>query len=450
MPGVKIGNRNMRNKNTKTKIKAKPARPQSTRNSRSVGEMVSVSNKTGPRVPRTVMSNGATVVSHTETFGTNITGSSTFALENTWALQPAISTYSRGEPMGVWLPQIAQNFDNYEIESLKFKYRTACSTLTPGLVIFAYEPNPEGTPPTTYQDMRNMYSVDASVHSNLVFDVSARCKGRKLTRRSNVVNLPTYDVGKVYLATIGVTDAALCGFVDVEYKIKLSNPQSSTSAPVAPPALAVAAVPKQRWSVDASGFGSVNCAADSIGYVSTIFAQAGASTGASLASVVTKSIAAGNHTVEVSNKFVNPVIGSCRVLQFAAAGRYRLKFIPRLDWEDLKLFSLGLFSINTSEASLGAVEQIYTDISGGSTSTMTCNILANRGFTGTAIGDPNPGTDIFPEYTWTFAALTAGAQFLVKIGVISYNDVSTTTATIQGRTGMGLTKFELEYLGPLI
>lgn len=452
MPGIKVGNKNMKNKNTKTKnkVKSKMAGTNASTKSWVSGETVAVTNRSGPRQPKTTMTNGATVVTHTETFGTNVVGSSAFSLTDTWAIQPGISTYSRGEPMGVWLPQIAQNFDHYEIESLRFKFRTACSTLTPGLGIFAYEPNPEAFAPSTYQEMRNMYSIDSSIHSNFVLDVSSRCKGRRLTRRGNVVNLPTYDMGKVYFGTIGVTDGALCGFIDVEYKIRLINPQSANSLVASATVLSVGAVAKQRYTVDASTFGVVNAASDCMGYTSTILAAA-TSSGCPLTTVVTRSVAVATQTVEGANIFVAPGSGSNRVLQFTRAGRYRITFQPRLDWEDLKMFALGIFRVLSDNThATGAVQTVYTDLNGATTTALTAPIYAHRGFTGTAVGDPNPGTDMFPVFVWDVDALTDAYQFVLKIGVLSYNSVSTTTANLQGRSGLGLTKIDIDYLGPLI
>lgn len=448
MPGNKTGNKNTKLK-MKNKSKNKPKVNLSTK-SRVTGESVAVTNRSGPRMPRTTMTNGTTVVTHTETFGTNIVGSSAFSLTDTWAIQPGISTYSKGEPMGVWLPQIAQNFDNYEVESLKFKFRTACSTLTPGLGIFAYEPNPEAFAPTTYQEMRNMYSIDASIHSNFALDVTSRCKGRRLTRRGNVVNLPSYDLGKVYFATIGVTDGALCGFVDVEYKIRLMNPQSANSLVASANIQSVGPVARQRYFFDASTVGAGNAATDCNGYMSTILALS-TSVGAALTTTPARSIVAGSHTVEGANVFVNPAVATCRVLQFARAGRYRISFQPRLDWEDLKLFSFGVFRVLADgTASTGAVQTVYGDLNGATTLTLTAPIYAHRGFTGTAVGDPNPGTDLFPVFVWDVDALTDNYQFIIKIGVLSYNSVSTTSAAFQGRSGLGLTKIDIDYLGQLI
>ena len=246
-------------------------------------ESVAMVQKSGPRQPKTTMSRNATVVTHTETYGANVVGTSDFSLVSTWALQPGLSTYSRGSPLGQWLPQIAQNFDNYEIESLKFKFRTACSTLTTGLVVFGFEPNPEGTAPTTYQELRNMYSVDGSAHANLVFDVSNKVKRRLLIRKTTVNNLPSYDAGRVYMATIGVNDSSLVGFVDVEYRIRLINPQSATTSNEPAALIAIKPTAMQRWSCTFAG--DAECASQATACYNALLANC-SNAGAPLAIVV--------------------------------------------------------------------------------------------------------------------------------------------------------------------
>lgn len=438
-------NKVKQNKNVKTKRTNKPNKMD-----RTSYEVVAVSTKSASRQPRTIMRAGGTVVQHTETYGQNIVGTSTFSISNAWAIQPGISSYSRGEPLGVWLPQIAGNFDNYEIESLKFRYRTACSTLTPGLAVFAFEPNPEGTMPTTYQEMRNMMSIDGSIHTNLVFDVSAKVKGRRLIRKGQVVNLPSYDLGKVYFATIGVTENALCGFIDVEYSIRLINPQAAqTSTDGANAVTSSPVAPVQRWECDYGGTGIVNCAASSAEVWNYMVAGARPSTGASLASVITQSIGAYNVTLLTGNKFVSAASPTMAMLRIAKKGRYCLRFQPRVDWEDLKMFSLTLYHYFTG-GNRHCTKQVYSSIDGGPLVNLPTEILAHRGFTGTAVNDPNPGTEVHPVFEFNFDADKDNFDVMLRIGVLIYNDVSTTTANVRGRSGLGDSVFELQYLGPYL
>lgn len=449
---VKLNN-NQGNNSNKKQPKKKANRRTRMRDRMNM-ETVAVTNVGGVRVPKTVTRNGGTVVTHSETYAKNIVGTSSFELSDIWAVQPGLATYSRGQPLGTWLPQIAANFDNYEFESLKFKYRTACSTLTSGLAIFAFEPNPEGTAPASLQEMRNMYSVNASVHTNFEFDVSQKVKGRKLIRKGGVVNLPSYDMGKVYFATIGVNDSTLVGFIDVEYRVRLINPQASQTTTVENGMISVPVRAMQRFEADTSSFGAINCAAHSLDYFNALLGSL-TSSGAPLAVVTSGGpCQSSDLTFLDANKFTHNSFGSnLRALRFPNPGRYRITFMPRLDFEDLKMFAVTLFQYEYLELAWKAINlcrtQIYSDIQGSSTSTLPVRIYEHRGFAGTAVGDPNPATEIQPVWSWEILADKPNFDIVLKLGVLTYNSVSTTTANVQGRTGLGKTILELEYLGPV-
>lgn len=411
---------------------------------------VAVTSRGKPRAPMTRMVNGGTVVSHTETYGVNITGTSAFGVSTTWAIQPGLQTYSKGSPLGTWLGQIASNFDNYEIQRLKFKFRSACSTLTTGLGVFAYEPNPEGTAPTSYQEMRNMYSVDGSVHANLEFDISSKLGKRLLIRKGNVINLPSYDSGKVYFATIGVNNDTLVGFIDVEYRIKLINPQSSITTSSIPPTYSLSPFPSQLIELDYSvpGMTDVNVVNDG-DYPCALMQQYGTSYGAPLfAQVGAGSINA--HTDDFSGCKFSPQAksGNARFFRASTAGRYRIKLNLKLGYEDLKMFCVGLFrSPSGSAVETLCTRRVYSTMDAGATVDLPSDIFNHRGFTGTAINDPNPGTEVWPAWTWD-VDLAAGDAFRFLIGYLTYNSVSTTTANVRAYAGLGKSTMFIEYLGP--
>lgn len=425
--------------------------PMRKRSNKSTVEPIAVISRSGPRVPRTRQVAGGTVVSHTETYGVNVTGSSQFSIFSTWAVQPGLREYSKGAPLGAWLGQIAQNFDNYEIQKLKFKFRSACSTLTTGLAVFGFEPNPEGTLPTSYQEIRNMLSVDGSVHANLEFDVSSKVNRRLLVRKSNVVNLPSYDAGKVYFATIGVNDNALVGFIDVEYQVKLLNPQSSitTSDPV--PVTVYKAPPTQRYSVDyASVLGSTNVVGDGDGPMNVLGANYTIE-GAPLMDMVERNFTA--YETDFSGcKFKTSSRTNWRALTPKVSGRYRVKLNLKIGYEDLKMFCVGLFRTLGNTPDAYNTEQlcsykVYSTIDGSAVATLPCEIFNHRGFTGVATLDPNPGTEVWPAWEWVID-VNAGDSVRFKIGYLTYNSVSTTTANVTGYSGLGKSTLTIEYLGP--
>nr|WRQ64896.1 structural protein [Sobelivirales sp.] len=410
-------------------------------------EPISRTTKTGNRAPKTKTVNGGTVVSHCETYGTNVTGSVNYALSSTWALNPGLQTYSKGSPLGLWLGQIATNFDKYEIQSLRFKFRTACSTLTTGLVFFGFEPNPEGTEPSTYQEIRNMYSVDGSAHANLTFDVTSKVKKQLLIRKGNVNNLPSYDAGKVYFGTIGVNEGALVGFVDVEYRVKLISPQSAVTSNTVLPITVIGALPTWRYEADTSGVGNVNCATECANFVHTGFLSGGTVTGAPLVSLNASSINSFDKTYRGCN-FKTTSVGSALVLRHANNGRHRMKIDLKIGYEDLKMFAITL--INTADGSQ-AKRKVYSAIDGGTTAYMPVDVYTHRGFTGVATLDPNPGTEVWPTFTFEYDVFdNVTSTPAICIGVVPYNSVSTTTANVRGYTGLGTSIITVEYLGPLI
>nr|WRQ64873.1 structural protein [Sobelivirales sp.] len=416
-------------------------------------EPVATVSRSGNRAPKTKTVKGGTVVSHCETYGTNITGSVNYALNSTWALNPGLQTYSKGSPLGLWLGQIATNFDKYEIQSLKFKFRTACSTLTTGLVFFGFEPNPEGTEPTSYQEIRNMYSVDGSAHANLTFDVSSKVRKQLLIRKGNVNNLPNYDVGKVYFGTIGVNENALVGFVDVEYRVKLISPQSSNTSNTVVPATVLGALPTWRLEVNAAGIGDNNAAAKCWEMVHIgMLTQPTTITGATgLVNIHPITVTSAVDTTFRGCTF-KQTAGNFYGLRHNSVGRYRMRVDLKIGYEDLKMFAVTLLK-QPDTSTVALTRTVYAAIDGGLTAAIPTSCYTHRGFAGTAVGDPNPGTEVWPVYEFEYDVPTmslADRCPMITIGVVPYNSVSTTTANVRGYTGLGTSTIEIEYLGPLI
>lgn len=391
------------------------------------------------------MINGSTVVSHTETYGINVQGTSAFGVGGNWALQPGISVYSKGTPLGSWLPQIAGNFDNYDIQSLKFNYRAACSTLQPGLVMFAFEPNPEGSVPSSYQELRNMRSVDGSAHANLEFDLGGKLKKGLLIRKGPVVNLPSYDAGRVYFATTGCEDLAKLGFIDVTYVVRLYNPQSSLST-ISPSITYQAAMPKYRSSFFPTGDSTVDVAAVSFSAFDNI--HGGPKSGATdMFTSSNATVLATDLTFAGGCKFKHPA-GSVNFLTAKFSGRYRIKSCYNMDFKDLFLFASVPYRLQVgSSTPEPAMEQVMDSMTGASVGELICLPQAHRGFSGTAVSDPNPGTDMPLIGEWD-VLLNAGDRLTVAIGIRTYNNVSVTSATAIYRSGLGPSYIDIEFLGP--
>lgn len=416
--------------------------------------MVSVSNNTisqntkaGARRPMTRSVANGTVLTHTETYGVNITGSAAFETIATFAVQPGITTYQRGSPLGQWLPQIAQNFDNYEIQSLKFNFRSACSTLEPGLVVMGFEPNPEGTTPSSYQELRNMYSVDGSVHANLSLDVSRLVRRPLLIRKRAVINLPSYDAGKIYISTIGCTDNAKLGFVDVSYSIRLFNPQSSNTTTSSIPVVFSPCSPCQLIRVTGVSSSTINVADNSNDVLSTLLNNALTIAGSTL--VLSGAFAAPAMDHNYNGFRFKDVAAVRNHWQILSSGRYRLKYDLNLDFQDLGLFCSAPFTRLPAQSWTIAQRQIVNFTDGTDVSYIDVTPMGHRGFSGTAVGDPNPATDL-PMWGDYEIACVAGSFLTVAVGVQTYNNISTTTANVKFVAGRGYQgTFTLNYLGPL-
>lgn len=449
MPTNKRNQKQNKNKNARSGGATKPPTATSRRGQkrgRPVGNLISINTRTGQRTPMTSMQNGSTIVQHTETYGVNVVGSSAFEVFSTWALQPGISSYSKGSPLGAWLPQIAGNFDNYEILSLGFTYRAACSTLEPGLAVFAFEPNPEGSTPLSYQEMRNMTSVDGSVHANLSFEISSRVRKSLLTRKGAVVNLPSYDVGKVFFATIGCSEAAKLGFIDVHYKVRLFNPQSSLSTTL-PVITYVPAAPKWQVFLGSYGNTSLNCSTGAAHLSS--FVCGGSVAGADdMVEKYVASMPAFDFTVYNGCKFTQVAATNWGQVRARYAGRYKLKAQFAVDFEDLNLFAAVPISRKSGAIAYAiAQEEVLSSTIGQTTTKIDCLPICHRGFTGVTTGDPNPGTDIGLQGSWDIV-LEAGESFAVACGVRTYNGVSSSDATVIMRSDLGPSYLELVFLGP--
>jgi len=191
---------------------------------------LAINTKTRNVAPRILSSSVGTVVSHREILMDSVSVSPTFSITSTVSAQPGISTYSHGSPLGTWLPKVAGEYDMYCFESLKVHFTTSASSLQKGTVFIGFDPNPDSSAPASFSDLRNMaYAVTGPARENLVLDVTPIVSGKKLlTRTRAVTSYPNYDVGRFFLgSTLG--DGAAVGYYEVEYKVRLLNPQTSPS-----------------------------------------------------------------------------------------------------------------------------------------------------------------------------------------------------------------------------
>lgn len=127
-----------------------------------------------------------------------------------------------------WLANIAKMFDKYRFESLVFHFKTFVPTSTTGSVSLAYDPNTLDPVPTTAEALTHetKWSTNSVWKS---FSISIDCKRNDFlyTRTGALdatVDLKTYDMGQLILASEGVPSQAL-GYVEVDYDVILKDKQ---------------------------------------------------------------------------------------------------------------------------------------------------------------------------------------------------------------------------------
>lgn len=232
----------------KNRSKAKANPPKKVPNKVSSGRKVTrsalaVNTRTQNVLPRITQGGRETQISHREILRDAVVVNPTYTISDTIAVQPALSVYSHGSPIGTWLPKLAAEYDNYMFESLKIHFTTSASSLQKGTILMAYDPNPDSAAPSSFSDLRNMaHAVTGPVRENQVLDLTAAVRGRKLLTRTRAVTAyPLYDCGRIFLgSTLG--DSASVGYFEVEYVVRLMNPQTSPSTEAiftasAPPAV---------------------------------------------------------------------------------------------------------------------------------------------------------------------------------------------------------------------
>lgn len=302
-------------------------------------------NNTGRSKPAKLQTSvKGTVVSHTEIIKENLQVTSAFMVSDLYAVQPALTAYSHGSPLGAWLAGVAKEYDNYEFQSLRVHYKTTCSSLTNGQVILAYDPNPEGTPPSTFQSARNAALCQTGpVRENVTLDLTPLVRGKKLLTRSNAVSsYPAYDAGRFIVATSSGVDGTSVGFLEIEYVVRLSNPQTSPaidSSSVYTPVLKE----QRQWNsaTNVQWYGTTNASSNASALTYWFAGGPSAILGTSLITSQPQV----NRTSDLA--WTSPSSGAVYTIKnaqpvypfkFKRAGLYRVRFIVPGDWLNLAEF----------------------------------------------------------------------------------------------------------------
>lgn len=170
------------------------------------------------------LANGDLIVSHRE-YVLDVPGSVAFS-----ATQNSVNPGLPG--LFPWLSGVAQRFESYVFEALKFDYETESATSATGTALLALDYDASDAAPTTKtQAMAYRSSVRSPAWSNCQLTSLREDLGKQksyFVRRGAVpanADVKMYDVGNLNVCTIGQANTNTIGELYVEYRIRLMTPQ---------------------------------------------------------------------------------------------------------------------------------------------------------------------------------------------------------------------------------
>lgn len=166
-----------------------------------------------------------------EEFLTNVTGTSDFAVQDSFALNPGLASSFP------WLSSQAQGWERYKFRKLNFRYTTSTGSTTPGTAILAPDYDAADAAPATeqvaltYKDRQYCPPWELDKLCKLSpASMNAAYKEHFIRTGALAANqdIKTYDVGNLHLCTSGGT-AVQWGKVFVEYIVDFFGPQMTPS-----------------------------------------------------------------------------------------------------------------------------------------------------------------------------------------------------------------------------
>jgi len=170
------------------------------------------------------LANGDLIVSHRE-YILDVPGSVAFSVTQ--------NSVNPGLPgLFPWLSGVAQRFESYKFEALKFDFETESATSATGTALLALDYDASDAAPTSKtQAMAYRSSVRSPAWSNCqLTSLSEDLNKQKsyFVRRGAVpasADVKMYDVGNLNVCTIGQANTNIIGELYVEYRIRLMTPQ---------------------------------------------------------------------------------------------------------------------------------------------------------------------------------------------------------------------------------
>jgi hypothetical protein len=173
---------------------------------------------------------GRVRVTHREYLG-EVAGSVAFAATS-YSLNPGLAA------VFIWLSSLAQNFESYLFRKFRLCFETEKSSSTNGTVMLALDFNAADAAPGSKQALMALHNaVRSEVWHECVYnadkaDLEKFGKQRFVRTGSLASNLDikTYDVANMIVATQGCADTTSLGELYLEYDIELITPQAPQAA----------------------------------------------------------------------------------------------------------------------------------------------------------------------------------------------------------------------------
>lgn len=176
--------------------------------------------------PSVITSDGRVRIRHRE-YIQDVSGSIAFS-NSSLNINPGLaSTFP-------WLSNMAMNYESYLFRKLRFDFETAKSASTSGEVILAIDYDASDAAAATKSQLMSYYSAVRGPTWTEISCIADPSDLQKFGVQRYVRNAPlasnldikTYDVGILNLATNGCADTSALGSLFVEYEIELITPQT--------------------------------------------------------------------------------------------------------------------------------------------------------------------------------------------------------------------------------
>lgn len=176
---------------------------------------------------------GRVRIKHRE-YISDVSGSVAFSASS-FSINPGLSQ------LFPWLSVLATQFESYLFKSLKFDYETQKSASTSGSLMMAVDFDAADSAPVNKQQIMAFHNaVRSAVWEECQYS-SDRSDLKKFgvqryIRSGNLaanLDIKTYDVGNLIIATQGEADTSAIGELYVEYDVELITPQVSADAAAA-------------------------------------------------------------------------------------------------------------------------------------------------------------------------------------------------------------------------